>query len=318
MILLLTFPALITSCQRKNSDDSNSTVTSDSDFIVASESDIVESKKDDTAVIKKYDAVISRDPFLLFFLSNYPTLIIDISENVVVQRISYRNYDRKEIVFGDGDRGIFNYSIYLFQNGVFNGRESAAVKDDILLWRYKYIEIDRNTDGTVSTIDQYQTRSDRFLRQNIWEKDGNVLVANEGLLSGPICVVLVEEESKFLYFDNYKDFNTTPDWPDMSIEFINSEDVIISLNLPGPRRVASQHYFTSGILMKREYINSRTETYTVSSGVGEIIVTNTDGEVTERRMLERRMNSAGYLEYEKVIYPSGEGYEYFFTKDTLR
>jgi len=37
----------------------------------------------------------------------------------------------------------------------------------------------------------------------------------------------------------------------------------------------------------------------------------------EHRMLERRINDAGFLEYEAVMFPSGTGYEYYFTKDTF-
>jgi hypothetical protein len=43
-----------------------------------------------------------------------------------------------------------------------------------------------------------------------------------------------------------------------------------------------------------------------------------NGTEIEHRMLERRINTAGYLEDEAVRLPSGTGYEYFITKDTLK
>jgi len=262
-------------------------------------------------------SAISRDPFLLFYLSNYPTLQIDTSENVVVQRIDYKNFDKKEINFGDGDPGIFWNSIYVFKDGIFNGKDNAATNyDGILLSRYKGIEIHRNDDGSAGSIDEYSPRSDRLSWRHVYKKTNNITVANNGLRRGSVCAVLVEEESKFSYFDNYKKYNNTPDAPDTTIEFINGDVVISAYNYP-PQKEYSRFYFINGILMKREYINNRTETYTVSSGKGEIIVTDTSGAVIERRTLERRINAAGYLEYEAVKYPSGAGYEYFFTKDTF-
>jgi hypothetical protein len=42
-----------------------------------------------------------------------------------------------------------------------------------------------------------------------------------------------------------------------------------------------------------------------------------DGTEIERRMLERRINDAGFPEYEAVILLSETGYEYYFTKDTF-
>jgi len=42
-----------------------------------------------------------------------------------------------------------------------------------------------------------------------------------------------------------------------------------------------------------------------------------DGTGIERRMFERRINNAGFPEYEAVKFPSGTGCEFFFIKDTL-
>ena len=126
----------------------------------------------------------------------------------------------------------------------------------------------------------------------------------------------VEEESKYLIFTNERCYLEVPDKPQIIIEFIN-DDVIITEYMVDNGEIYSRFCFTNGIIMKEEYFGIRTETYTVSSGTGEVIITNPDGTERERRILERRLNDAGYLEYEKVRYTSGGGYEYFFTKDTL-
>jgi len=85
-----------------------------------------------TANCQENAGSISRDPFLLFYLRNYPSIRIDASENVAVQRISYKDFDKKEIDFNDGERGTFWHSIYLFQNGVFCGIDNATTRENRL------------------------------------------------------------------------------------------------------------------------------------------------------------------------------------------
>jgi len=261
---------------------------------------------------------IPRDPFLLYYLRNYPSIKIDTSENMAVQRISYKDFDKKEIDFNDGERGTFWHSIYLLKNGVFSGIDNATTKENRLLLRTKAIGINRNSSGLISSIDQYATGEGRFLRQHSYKKTNNVTIANDGLRSGAVvCSVLVEEEGRFLYYRNLQDYNKVPDEPETILSFING-DVIIDTYVSGPRKLYSRYHFINGILMKREFIGDCTETYTVSSGKGQIIVTKPDGTEIERRTLERRTNAEGYLEYEAVRFPSGTGYEYYFSKDTLK
>ena len=266
-----------------------------------------------------HDIDTSMDPFLLYYLRNYPTIQINTSENVLIQRISYQNFEKKEIIYGDEVPGTFTYSIYLFQNGVFNGIDRAKTVNGKLLIRSKSAEIIRSVDGLILTINTYVPDAsgiDSLSYQHIYDKVNNRIVANEGLRNGAIGAVIVEDESKFYYYEDHQRYNKSPDSPDIIIEFIN-DDVIITVYNFLFQRISSRFYFTNGILMKREY-NDSIETYTVSSGIGEIIVTDISGELIERRVLERRINDAGYLEYEAVKYPSGTGYEYFITKDLLQ
>jgi hypothetical protein len=301
---------LIINCQRKNN----------SDYPAAEDKDIPET---DAVTMNvnippdKKSPEILMNPFLLFYLRNHPSIKIDTSENVMTQRIWYKDFDKKEIDYSDAPRGTLEYSIYLFKNGMFGGIDSVTTNNGRLVWRYKAREINRDTDGLIISIDEYATGEGRFLRQHTYKKNNNVIVANDGLSSaGSVFAVLIEEEAKFLYFYNYKRYSETPDKPDMIIEFDNN-DVIVTQYDYSSKKDYSYFYFTDGILMKREFIDRYTETYTVSSGIGEIIITEPDGTERERRMLERRINDAGLLEYEAVRSPSGTGYEYFFTKDTF-
>lgn len=313
VILLLFVPSLM-SCQGKNSGETVSGVP---------------------AVEAPGSIRILMDPFLLHYLKNFPTLILNTSENAVIQRLSYKDFDRRERNLSEAGPGTSQNSIYLFKNGVFNGIDHAFTNDKGLQSRYKGVEITRSSDGLILGIAQYEPRinlnqdgwtssmeTGRLSQQHAYKKNNNITIVNDGLRRGAVCALVVEEESKISYFGSYQRYNETPDRPDTTMEFMNG-DVIISEYGFLLKQDISRFYFTNGILMKKEYMKTfnrdqRTETYTVNSGKGEIIVTDASGTVIERSMLERRINAAGYLEYEAVKYPAGNGYELFFTKDTLK
>ena len=254
------------------------------------------------------------DSFLIYYLRNYPTLHFDTSENVIVQRIDYNDFDRKEINYSDFEQGTFWHTIYLFNDSIFVGIDNATTNSSGLLSRYKQIEIYRNEDGSIDSIDQYVVGENRLSWQHVYYKNDNTIIANDGQRGGPVAAVIVEEETRFLYFSNHQRYSQSPDEPETIIEF-NNEEVFVTRYTSNPRRQHSQFYFLNGILLERIFFGDRTETYTVSSGIGEVIVTDNTGSVIEHRILERRINDTGYLEYEMVKYPSGAGYEYFFTKE---
>jgi hypothetical protein len=260
---------------------------------------------------------IPHDPFMIYLSKFGPTINFNTSENVVRQRISYKNFDEKEIDFGDAESGTFLYIVYLFSGNIFNGVEHVQVYNDGLSYRQKEIDIHRNKDGLVERIDRYSVGESRLILQHTYKYTGNIIVTNDGPMA--VTGVIIAEDSKFTYYRNYQYYIDAPDEPEVIIEFIN-DDVIIDLYYSSPWQHGSRSCFSNGILMKTEYFSNqpRTETYTVSSGTGEIIVTGADGTETERRFLERKVNDAGYLEYEAVRFPTGRGYEYFITKDTFK
>ncbi|MDR1839676.1 MAG: hypothetical protein LBQ93_08875 [Treponema sp.] len=253
----------------------------------------------------------SPDPFLLFFFRNYPTIKADTSANVVTQRISYKNFDQKEIILSDDPDE--TYYVFLFRNGEFCGIDYVII-DQGEMTRTKSTEIIHNSDGTIA-VTYYQGLTNRISNQHIFNWNDNILIANDGNRDGRPISVLVKNEIGYMYFYSHENYGLN--LPSIQIEFIDNETIIYINSTLNPLGTISKSYYENGILMKIEHRNGRTETYTVSSGKGEVIVTDDAGEVKERHMLERRINEAGYLEYEAVKRLSGTGYEYFFTKDTF-
>ena len=335
LLLLLLFALLFISCQREHGSDTSKTdliteyiipnnfINNNNENIHDIEDEVIASRnisvENNIYYYTEFLAAqnISRDPFLLYFLRNYPTLNINISENIAIQRISYKDFEKQEINYGDNDPGTFWHSIYLFKNGIFIGIDNATTNNNSILWRYKSIEINRNQEGLIDTTTQYITGTEIPSQENIYNKNNNIIIANDGLRRGTIFTVLIEEENKYSYFGDYQRYIDTPNKPETTIEFCNNNIIITQYNFI-LQKYTSRFYFVNGILMKREYIDNQIETYTVSSGIGEIIVTDYDGKLIECRLLERRVNEAGYLEYEAVKFPSGTAYEYFFKKDTLK
>jgi len=136
----------------------------------------------------------------------------------------------------------------------------------------------------------------------------------------------VEEKNKILYYDDRKNYEKFPEKPNLIIEFDNNDTVITSYYFSGKNdeyRISEKRYYADGILMKSEdYYYPwdtepywETDIYTVSSGIGEVIETYSNNDVTNRRFLERKINKEGFLEYQAVWSEKGGGTEWFFTKD---
>ena len=258
-------------------------------------------------------------PFLLLYLRNFPTIRIDTSENVAVQRISYSDFDRREVHYGDGEPSTSWHDIFVFQNGIFYGIETVLSMEGMPIRRYQRIDILRDQNGLVRSIDEHPgpvLTGHRPVRQHTYAREKNITIANNRLNSGAAFAVFVEEESRFLFWGDYQRYLRTPDRPDRIIEFINYGDVIITDYNFIFQRIGSRFHFVNGVLMKREY-HDRTETYTVRTGIGEIVVTNPAGDVIERRMLERRKNDDGFLEFEAVRFEAGTGFKFSITRDTF-
>jgi hypothetical protein len=258
-------------------------------------------------------STISADPFLICYLRNYPTLAVDISENVMVQRISYSDYDKKAIIYGDDIPGTERYTVFLFTNNIFQGIDQVT-RYNTETKRYKSIEFLYRSDSSF-LINQYVLGTDR-VTQHSYEKDGTLIIANQGGRSGPVGSVIEIIENKYSYYGSYKSYQTRHNTPETTIELNGDEIIICSYDIISGD-LYTRYYFRNGIKME-EYINGLTRTYTVKSGVGEILVTNSDGELKERWGLERKIDEKGYLVYESVRNANGGGYEYFFTKDTFR
>jgi hypothetical protein len=295
LIILILHTALEISCKRETEIKHNST---------ASYTNIINTT--DTSGVPWY-------PFFLYYFLNSSTIKFNTSENIVRLYIDYTNFEKKEISYGDTEYESSLFSIFLFHDGAFIGIEKMNIINNEILWRRKELDVLLNADKSVNSLIQYSIEENRFLRQHTYEKINNIIITNDS--SGAIIGCIVEEESKLIYYTSYQEYMETPDKPERIIEFRDNDTIMDYYSYTG--QLVTQYYFTNGILMKIEHFiyNPRTEIYTVSSGTGEIIVTKSDGTEMHRNKLIRRINDKGYLEYEAVIYPSGEGYEYFITNE---
>jgi len=255
----------------------------------------------------------STDPILFPYLLNNPTIRVDISANVVIQRIGYKNFAQNDRNYGDFERGTEWYSIYLFRNGEFIGIDNVQIYQGEIT-RHKQTENNHNSDGTI-IVTYYQFGTNQISSQHIFNWNENILVANQGNRGGRPTSVVVKNEREYLYFSSHNRYSLN--LPATKIEFIsNNETIIYGCDITTGETISTR-YYENGILMKVEYRDGRMETYTVSSGTGEIITTDKTGIVTARAKLEREINEDGYLVYELVVREAGDGYEYFFTKDTF-
>jgi hypothetical protein len=234
--------------------------------------------------------------------------------NIVIQRISYQDYDKKIVNYGDGEPGTEDYSIYLFENMNFKGIDRVW-RTNSNERRYKEYEFFRNNDDGMMYVRHYSISDGRFLSQDIYEKNNNALIANGGRQAS-LHDVIARDADKYIYFRSYRNYSMNR--PETVIEFFGKDITVSFYNSltgePGNRR-----YYQDGILMKVEYFrDGRIAEYTVRSGVGEIITTDAAGTVTERSRLERRLGEDGCLVYEGIRRANGTGSEYIVRKDIFQ
>jgi hypothetical protein len=154
ILALLLFITLLTlSCKRENSNNTNNNAPAQS--IMSYGENNFESER--TAHISEsYNSKnISKDPFLLYFLRNLPAIKIDKSENVVIQQIWYKDFDTKEIDYGDYDYDVLPYTMYLFQNNAFYGIAQGVTESGKITRQAITIEIVRDAEGNVNNLNQY-------------------------------------------------------------------------------------------------------------------------------------------------------------------
>ena len=201
---------------------------------------------------------------------------------------------------------------------MFMGIDNLYTKDGLPLWRLPNVEIIRNNDGSINTINTYligaAIGTSRLNQQFVFQKTDNITIV-DNIGTGLALDVLIEEESGYSIFRSYQRFINTPDRPDFIIE-INGNEVILSDYNFLTQRITGRSHFIDGILMRRE-LSQRVEIYTIDSGIGEVIITTHDGEEIERWSLERRIDDDGFLIYQSVVYPSGGGYEFLISKDNF-
>jgi hypothetical protein len=247
------------------------------------------------------------DPFLLYFYRNSPIIASGTSASVVTQRIEYRDYDKKIVNYGDGEIGTQEYIIYLF--------DKLKLKGIDLMWqnngserRLKQYEFFQD-DGTMY-VRNYSTGNGRLLSQDTYGQNNDTLIANEGK-RGFQPAVIVKNANKYFYFQSHRRYNE--DKPATIIEFDGKDITVFSYTLTG--ELNDKRYYEDGILMRIEHRDGRIEDYTVRSGIGEIITTDTKEIDIRHDRLERRVDENGCLVFEGVRRANGTGYEYIVRKD---
>jgi hypothetical protein len=264
------------------------------------------------------------NPFLVYYLRNGPTLNLNTSDDVMIQQKAYLDYDKKtNRQVGDMGVNMEGYTIYLFKNKEFAGldiieKNNQDFHDGAEIWRAHETAFIYSPDGSIK-INQYRVSGTNPLNQEYTiKRDNNILISNDGARGNVIASVITLDKSRYCYYTNYESFRETSDTPNTTIEFDGKNVSIYSYNFL-LKKMSSVSYFQKGILMKKEdLIHDEIYTYTVSSGIGELVITNMAGKIIERQRLERKLDNDGYLIYQGVRLTDGTGYEWFITKDTFR
>jgi len=247
--------------------------------------------------------------FLFAYLQNSPTIKFDTSRNVVRRRISYINFDKREIFHGDDDSRSEWYDVILFQNGIFHGLETVRINDGIVT-RYSVVTFINNADGSI-IVKEFEIMANKISRRHIFNRNDSIFIANERVKDGrpASIIVIIEEGIEYLFFRNHLDY--ARNLPAMRVIFENGYTTIHSYSS------GITYFHKDGILMRAEFADGRRHIYSVSSGIGEVIMTDTTGAILFQGSLERKLDDNGFLIYQAVRFQQGEGYEWFITQDSF-
>ena len=292
----------VTSCLKSKEPINTSNTEITSNIEIDNNTEIVNSTMDNRI----------NDPLLLSYFLFIPTIKIDISKNVVIQQIWYNNFDQKDRSYGDDEPGTERYTIFLFCDGIFYAIDNVETYQGKIT-RSKERENIHNPDESI-TVNLYRLGTNQISAQHIFIWNENILVANHGNRDGRPTSVVVKNDIGYQYFYSHRGYASN--LPSTLIEFKDKETIIYIYNsFTGD--ITLIRYYVNGILMNVKHEDGRTETYTVSSGAGELLITDSTGNLIEKSRLEREINEDGYLVYELVVRQAGDGYEFFYTKDTF-
>lgn len=247
------------------------------------------------------------DPVLYSFMIGQPFCFLDMNKTVCVERIEYRNTATGEIDYGDNPVGTRNMTVYCFREkrltrvitrSIYNGKERSIQQIDL--------NYHKNGLTIVNATSGNPTEQAEFAFAN-----NNLIISNgsDGFIIG---AVITTDKNRVNYFSSLQRYSLFPDKPDRIIEKQKNGDIVIS-TYRGGKSLLSRYNYESGLLMKIEYSDGRVLEYSKKTGAGIITEKDIKGSLLRVHKLDRKIDANGYLNYEKVSYDSGKGYELIIT-----
>jgi hypothetical protein len=236
-----------------------------------------------------------------------PFCFLDTNKTVCVERIEYKNTATGEIDYGDNPVGTRHITVYCFRErrltrvitrSIYNGKERSIQQID-----FNY---HKNGLTIVNATSGNPTEQAEFAFAN-----NNLIISNgsDGFIIG---AVITTDKNRINYFSSLKRYSLFPDKPDRIIEKQKNGDIVIS-TYRGGKSLLSRYNYESGLLTKIEYSDGRVLEYSKKTGAGNITEKDIKGSLLRVHKLERKIDANGYLNYEKVSYDSGKGYELIIT-----
>jgi hypothetical protein len=247
------------------------------------------------------------DPVLYSFIIGQPFCLFDTSKTVCVERIEYKNTATGEIDYGDNPVGTRTMIVYYFRErrlekiitrSIYNGKERIIQKIDLKYHKNGLTIVNTTSTNTTEQADYTFT-------------DNNLVISNgsDGYIIG---AVIKRDKNRISYFSSLKRYNLFPDRPERIVEKREDGDIVIS-TYRGGKSLFSRYSYKDGLLMEIEYSDGRILQYSTETGGGDLTEKDIKGTLLRVHKLDRKIDTHGYLNYEKVFYDSGKGYELIIT-----
>ncbi len=248
-------------------------------------------------------AFIRSNPLFLDYLLYKPTIDFSTSGTAILKRIDYRNIDKGIVDYGDDIIPSERRQLWEFDSSRLV-RISVEIRNKLGVFVEPSISVSY-TNGKI-IVTNFTDRSTQVVDEYT-ETGGAIASAAKGG-SGKLVGYIDMDSQQYRYWNSARSHENRPSGPDILCEF-NGKEVQITV-FRANRDIFWKLTYTKGILMKSEYGNDKTYTYSTDSGPGEVLVRDSNSRLIERWALERRLDSKGYLTYERVRHPDGSGYEY--------
>lgn len=241
------------------------------------------------------------------FTIDQPYFLVDTSKTVCVERIDYKNTATGEIDYGDNPVGTRNMTLYYFREERLTRIITKSILDDKERL-IQQIDVNYHKNGLTIVNEASQNSTEKAE----YEFEDNNLIISDGSDGSIIGAVIKSEKNRISYFSSLKRYNLFPDRPDRVIEKLKNDNVVVS-KYRGGKTLLSRYSYNKGLLMKIEYNDGRVLEYSKRTGTGELTEKDVKGSLLRVHKIDRKLDANGNLNYEKVFYDSGKGYELIIT-----